>query len=83
MPIVVELRPHEAIVDAFGDRETWPGHVTASPEEGLTAEDRETVPEKLLTLETVMGSEEVPTLKLAEEGAVICGIPTWTVMKAG
>ena len=83
VPIVFELRPHDAIVDAFGERETWPGQVTESPEAGLAADDRETVPEKLLTLETVNGIEEVPTLKLAEEGAVSWRTPTWTVMKAG
>jgi hypothetical protein len=82
VPIVFELRPHDAIVDAFGERETWPGQVTESPEAGLTADDRETVPEKLLTLETVNGIEEAPTLKLAEEGAVSWRTPTWTVMKA-
>jgi hypothetical protein len=82
VPIEVELRPHDAIVEAFGEREIWPGHVTVSPEAGLTADDIATVPEKLLTLVTVSGTEEVPTVKLDEDGAVICGTPTWTVMKA-
>ena len=82
VPIEVELRPHDAIVEAFGERETWPGQVTVSPETGLTADDKATVPEKLFTLVTVKGREELPTLKLDEVGAVICGAPTWTVMKA-
>ena len=82
VPIVAELRPHDAIVDAFGERETWPGQVTVSPDGGLMDDDSATVPEKLLTLVTVNGREEVPTLKLAEEGAVTWGTPTWTVMKA-
>jgi len=68
--MVVELRPHDAIVDAFGERETWPGQVTVRPEEGVIADDKATVPEKLLTLVTVNGSEEPPTLKLDEDGAV-------------
>jgi len=71
VPIVVELRPHVAIVDAFGERETWPGQLTERPETGLTADDNATVPEKLLTLVTVNGREEVPTLKLDDDGAVI------------
>ena len=71
VPIDVELRPHDAIVDAFGERETWPGQVTVRPDTGLTADDKATVPEKLLTLVTVTGTEEVPTLKLDEDGAVI------------
>ncbi len=80
VPIDVELRLHDAIVDAFGERETWPGQVTVRPETGLTADDKATMPEKLLTLVIVTGTEDVPTLKLEEDGAVTRGTPTCTVM---
>jgi hypothetical protein len=69
VPIVVERRPHDAIVEAFGESETWPGHVTTRPEAGLTTDDKATVPEKLLKLVMVTGTEEVPMLKLDEDGA--------------
>lgn len=70
VPILVELRPHDAIVEAFGERETWPGHVTARPEVGVTTDDRATVPLKLLKLVIVTGTKEVPMLKLDEDGAI-------------
>jgi len=54
--------------------------VTARPVEGLTTDDKATVPEKLLTLATVTGTEDVPTLKLADGGAVTRGTPTCTVI---